>query len=286
MGVDVFFVISDYLITSLILKSLEKGDFSIKEFYSRRIKRLFPSLIAVLLVALIAGWIILLPREFKSLGDHIAHAVIYWLNYDLIGELGYFDTDIELKPLIHLWTLSVEEQYYIFWPVLLLLIAKQKIITPVFVVGLVIIMSFVANIYYISDYSEAVYFHTLTRVWQLAAGSMLAIVMIDKEFVENKLVALVGVLLIILSALLLTEDSTYPGWWAFFPTIGAILFIIGNVRLSQWGGMLSVGLISYPLYLWHWVVISFATIYIGERLSVNIMFIYLLLGNTKDKLFD
>jgi len=278
IGVDVFFVISGYLITSIILRSLKKDDFSIKEFYSRRVKRLFPALITVLLVALIAGWLVLLPREFKSLGDHIAHAVIYWLNYDLIGEFGYFDTDIELKPLVHLWTLSVEEQYYIFWPVLLLLIAKQKIITPVFVVGLVIVTSFVANIYYISDYSEAVYFHTLTRVWQLAAGSMLAIVMIDKEFVENKLTALAGVLLIILSALFLTKDSTYPGWWALLPTIGAILFIVGNVRFSQWGGMLNVGLISYPLYLWHWVVISFATIYIGERPSINIMIVIIVLS--------
>jgi hypothetical protein len=174
--------------------------------------------------------------------------------------------------------LSVEEQYYIFWPILLLLIAKQKIITPVFVVGLVVVASFVANVYYIDSHSEAVYFHTLTRVWQLAVGSMLAAVMLNKMFVENKLIALTGVCLIVLSALFLTEEMVYPGWLALFPTIGAVLFIVGNVRFSQWGGMLNIGLISYPLYLWHWVIISFVTIYLGSPPDASVMIFFVALS--------
>ena len=116
IGVDVFFVISGYLITTIILTSIEKGSFSIKEFYSKRVKRLFPALIVVLLTVLLIGWLVLFPDEFKQLGDHIAHSAVYVLNYVLIGEVGYFDVDAQYKPLIHLWTLAVEEQYYIFWP--------------------------------------------------------------------------------------------------------------------------------------------------------------------------
>jgi len=139
IGVDVFFVISGYLITSIILKSFNKGDFSIKEFYSKRIRRLFPALIVVLFTTIVLGWLVLFPDEFKQLGDHIAHSAIYVLNYVLIGEAGYFDVDTQYKPLMHLWTLAVEEQYYIFWPLFLLLSLKQKIIKLKYLVLFVII---------------------------------------------------------------------------------------------------------------------------------------------------
>ncbi|MDC3316047.1 acyltransferase [Candidatus Thioglobus sp.] len=271
IGVDVFFVISGYLITSIILTSIEKENFSIKDFYSRRIRRLFPALIIVLSVVLLVGWLVLFPDELKQLGEHIEYSAIYVLNYILIGEIGYFDVDTQYKPLVHLWTLAVEEQYYIFWPILLLLIVKQKIITPVFFVALVLIASFLANIYYISNYQETVYFHTLTRAWQLASGSILAMMMIHKENPERRWVALFGLFLILLSAIFLTEGSIYPGWLALFPTIGAMLFIAGNIRFSHWGGMHGIGLISYPLYLWHWVVISFVTIYLGGNTNVVVM---------------
>ena len=260
IGVDVFFVISGYLITSIILKSFNKGNFSIKEFYSKRIRRLFPALIVVLFTTIALGWLVLFPDEFKQLGDHIAHSAIYVLNYVLIGEAGYFDVDTQYKPLMHLWTLAVEEQYYIFWPLFLILSLRQKIIKLNHLVLFVIALSFSANIYYINNYPEAVFFHTLTRVWQLALGSLLAVVLFKKEIRENRKIAVIGFVLIIFSALLIAEDSVYPGWLAIFPTIGTMFVIFGNVRLNQWGGMLKLGLISYPLYLWHWVVISFLTI--------------------------
>ena len=271
IGVDVFFVISGYLITSIILKSFNKGDFSIKEFYSKRIRRLFPALIVVLFTTIVLGWLVLFPDEFKQLGDHIAHSAVYVLNYVLIGEAGYFDVDTQYKPLMHLWTLAVEEQYYIFWPLFLLLSLKQKIIKLKYLVLFVITLSFAANIYYINNYPDAVFFNTLTRVWQLALGSLLAVVLFKKEIKENRKIVVIGLILIISSALLMTEDSVYPGWLAIFPTIGAMLVILGNAQFSQWGGMLKLGLISYPLYLWHWVVISFLTIYIGSSPGLFLM---------------
>ena len=271
IGVDVFFVISGYLITSIILKSFNKGDFSIKEFYSKRIRRLFPALIVVLFTTIVLGWLVLFPDEFKQIGDHIAHSAIYVLNYVLIGEAGYFDVDTQYKPLMHLWTLAVEEQYYIFWPLFLILSLRQKIIKLNHLVLFILTLSFAANVYYINNYPEAVFFNTLTRVWQLALGSLLAVVLFKKEIRENKKIAGIGLMLIIFSALLVTEDSVYPGWLAIFPTIGAMFVILGNTRFYQWGGMLKLGLISYPLYLWHWVVISFLTIYIGGTPSFALM---------------
>jgi len=271
IGVDVFFVISGYLITSIILKSFNKGDFSIKEFYSKRIRRLFPALIVVLFTTIVLGWLVLFPDEFKQLGDHIAHSAVYVLNYVLIGEAGYFDVDTQYKPLMHLWTLAVEEQYYIFWPLFLILSLRQKIIKLNHLVLFVLTLSFAANVYYISNYPEAVFFNTLTRVWQLALGSLLAVVLFKKEIKENRKIVVIGLILIISSALLMTEDSVYPGWLAIFPTIGAMLVILGNAQFSQWGGMLKLGLISYPLYLWHWVVISFLTIYIGSSPGLFLM---------------
>jgi len=271
IGVDVFFVISGYLITSIILKSFNKGDFSIKEFYSKRIRRLFPALIVVLFTTIVLGWLVLFPDEFKQIGDHIAHSAIYVLNYVLIGEAGYFDVDTQYKPLMHLWTLAVEEQYYIFWPLFLILSLRQKIIKLNHLVLFILTLSFAANVYYINNYPEAVFFNTLTRVWQLALGSLLAVVLFKKEIRENKKIAGIGLMLIIFSALLVTEDSIYPGWLAIFPTIGAMFVILGNTRFYQWGGMLKLGLISYPLYLWHWVVISFLTIYIGGTPSFALM---------------
>ena len=134
-----------------------------------------------------------------------------------------------------------------------------------------ITLSFAANIYYINNYPDAVFFNTLTRVWQLALGSLLAVVLFKKEIKENRKIVVIGLILIISSALLMTEDSVYPGWLAIFPTIGAMLVILGNAQFSQWGGMLKLGLISYPLYLWHWVVISFLTIYIGSSPGLFLM---------------
>jgi peptidoglycan/LPS O-acetylase OafA/YrhL len=271
IGVDVFFVISGYLITTIILTSIEKNSFSIIEFYSRRVKRLFPALIVVLLTVLLTGWLVLFPDEFKQLGDHIANSAVYVLNYALIGEVGYFDVDAQYKPLIHLWTLAVEEQYYIFWPILILLILKQKIVSPIYFIFAIIIASFVANLYYINNNPEAVYFHTLTRAWQLTLGAGLAVLLINKKILESRKIALIGLILIILSAFFVTESSVYPGWLALFPTIGTMFVILGNVRFDQWGGALKLGLISYPLYLWHWVVISFLTIYTGGTLGLIAM---------------
>ena len=126
IGVDVFFVISGYLITSIIFFSINNNDFSLKEFYARRIRRLFPALITVLLAVLIFGWLVLFPEEYEHLGRHVTRSVIFLLNFRLINEINYFDVESHYKPLLNLWTLSIEEQYYLFWPLIILFFFKIK----------------------------------------------------------------------------------------------------------------------------------------------------------------
>lgn len=287
IGVDVFFVISGYLITSIMLLSINRGDFSLKQFYARRIRRLFPALITVLIFVLGIGWLVLLPEEYQQLGAHVARSVIFLLNFELINEVGYFDVESHYKPLVHLWTLSVEEQYYLLWPLIILLFLKINK-HPVYLLGLLFITSLVANLYFAQGYTQETYYHTLTRFWQLAAGSLLAVWLINHQckqsFFGGKLTMVGGVVLISTSAVLINSKMTYPGYLAILPVVGAAMVIISNSRLKQYAGLVKLGLISYPLYLWHWVFISFLYIYLGRKpdtlvlilaVSLSLVFAYL-----------
>jgi len=278
IGVDVFFVISGYLITTIIVTSLSNDNFSLREFYAKRIRRLFPALLTVLIFALVIGWLILFPDEYKQLAYHVQYSAIYWLNFILIGETGYFDVGSIYKPLLHLWTLSVEEQYYIVWPLVLLLIFKQQYLKPIQIIALVALVSFAANIHFIATDQESVYFHTVTRIWQLASGSILSLYLVDNSPPDRKPLLFTGVLIILLSALVIDDLMMYPGWLAVLPTIGAVLFIYSNTKYKQWGGLVSIGLVSYPLYLWHWVIISFLYIYLGRSPSNTAVVIAVLLS--------
>lgn len=267
IGVDVFFVISGYLITLIILSSLEKNEFSLKEFYGKRVRCLFPALLTVLLFALIVGWLVLFPKEYEQLGKHVSKSSIFWLNFRLISEAGYFDVESHYKPLLHLWTLSVEEQYYLVWPLILLLFIKLNK-SPVYLFGGVIIASMVANIYFVNDYKVESYFHTLTRFWQLASGSLLASFLLKRKVESNRLLFFVGGVFILLGVVVINKDMVYPGYWALLPVCGTLLVIYSNVKFKTYLGLSKVGLISYPLYLWHWVLISFLSIYVGREPSM------------------
>ncbi len=275
VGVDVFFVISGYLITNIIIVQIIKGEFSFIIFYQRRIRRLFPALLAVLLFSLIIGWLILFPDEYKQLGQHITNSTFFILNFALIKELGYFDVSRHYKPLLHLWTLSIEVQYYLVWPVILVLGHKYKLSSSKLLLPLILI-SFLANIYFVNDYKDEVFFHSVTRFWELGLGSLLAIFLYDNQRVSqvirkihSKYIFVLGLTLIICSALWINHDSFYPSWLGLFPTIGALLIILADLKLSNWGGLVKIGLISYPFYLWHWIIFSFTYIYIGRKPDIQ-----------------
>lgn len=292
IGVDIFFVISGYLISTIIFTNLERDSFSFIEFYSRRIRRIFPALLIVLTASLVFGWFALFPDQYKQLGKHIAAGAGFISNFVLLNESGYFDNAAETKPLLHLWTLGIEEQFYILWPLVLWITYKKKwnLLTITIVACLI---SFVLNIKGIQTNPTTTFFAPQTRFWELLIGSVLAHITLHQpnlffkfkinlsdwsgnpdvpEATETKIgkvnnaKSIFGAALIISSFLLITKEQQFPGAWALLPTLGAVLIIsagpkawinrtILSSRIMVW-----VGLISFPLYLWHWPLLSFAHI--------------------------
>lgn len=277
IGVDVFFVISGYLITGIIVRELSSGRFSFADFYSRRIRRIFPSLLFVLSVSLLIGWLVMFPDELERLGLHVSRASLFILNFTLIEELGYFDVSSHYKPLLHLWTLSIEEQYYLLWPLVVYLLYRSRL-NLIGACAVLVLLSFLANLYFVSAYRDLVFFHSLTRFWELGLGSLLALLLSDGAWrsrligqVPSSSLFLAGVSMILLCVFLIDGKTLYPGWYGLLPTVGAMLVILANVQASSWWGLVHIGLISYPLYLWHWVVISFLYIYLGGQPGMSVL---------------
>jgi len=278
IGVDIFFVISGFLISGIIFNKLEQGRFSSVEFYSRRIRRIFPALILVLLSCLIAGWFVLTADELKQLGKHTAGGAGFISNFILQGESGYFDNAAEEKPLLHLWSLGIEEQFYICWPLLLGLVWKYKhnfLATTLFIA----IASFATNIYLLKDSTVAAFYSPFSRFWELMAGGILAYhVLHQSRFLRRGQDAqsFAGLMLIILSVLFINDNRDFPGWWTLMPVAGAFLLISAgplawvNRRIMSGNVLVGIGLISYPLYLWHWPLLAFARLDVGETPSAGI----------------
>ena len=271
VGVDIFFVISGYLISGILLRGLKQNNFSFIKFYSRRIKRIFPALSLVLVVTWIAGWYLLLPDEYARLGKHIASGAGFVSNVTLWKEAGYFDQSGALKPLLHLWSLGVEEQFYLIWP-LLLFVAWKRRINLLATILAILLASFVFNVVRVKAHEAAAFYLPATRFWELLLGGAYACWQVFRaESGPQRVplrngVAAVGLLLIIGSVLYLNSSLQFPGWWALPPTLGSLLLIAGgpdawvNRRLLACRPMVFIGLISYPLYLWHWPLLSFDNI--------------------------
>ena len=259
VGVDVFFVISGFLISSIIFASFEKESFSYVEFYTRRIRRIFPALAVVLAVTFALGWFLLLPDEFKQLGKYTAAGAGFVSNLVSWNEAGYFDNASDTKPLLHLWSLGVEEQFYIFWPLLIGICWRYRFnfLMTTLVIAL---LSFITNIYTVQSDPTADFFSPLSRFWELMAGGVLAYAFLHKSkylaWLSNWQ-SVAGAVLIVSAILLIDEHKRFPGWWALFPVVGTFLLISAqpgawvNRYILSSRPMVAIGLISYPLYLWH-----------------------------------
>src|SRR5690606_12625358 len=173
IGVDVFFVISGFLISTIIFKNLSTDTFSFSDFYIRRIRRIFPALIVVLIATLALGWLMLLADELNQLGKHVAAGAGFVANFVFWGEAGYFDSSAETKPLLHLWSLGIEEQFYIFWPVLLWLAWKRKL-NLLMVAVVIAVLSFALNVTTVRQDPVATFYSPLSRIWELLCGAILA----------------------------------------------------------------------------------------------------------------
>ncbi|MFV0676519.1 acyltransferase family protein [Variovorax sp. tm] len=279
IGVDIFFVISGFLITTILLQSLAAGDFSYRDFYARRIRRIFPALVLVLLVTLAFGWYVLLPGEFSQLGKQTTGGAAFFANLVFLGEAGYFDATAETKPLLHLWSLGIEEQFYIFWPLLLGLAWRKR--WPILRVTLAVAtVSFLVNVLTVQPHRAAAFYSPLSRAWELMAGGLLAVMQLQAAAAAGQVQAggrvwkkhlqsIVGIALIVLGLFMTRSTKAFPGWWALLPVLGAASCIAAgpggvlNKYLLSNRVMVWIGLISYPLYLWHWPLLSYARIVTG-----------------------
>jgi peptidoglycan/LPS O-acetylase OafA/YrhL len=270
IGVDIFFVISGFLITRIILTQARAGAFSPLEFYARRIRRIFPALIVVLAVTYLIGWFVLLPDGFALLGRSTAAGVAFVSNLFQLGQTGYFAPDAGENPLLHLWSLGIEEQFYIFWPPLLMLMFGSK--HRRFWMATIAVASFGVGLIIFLGYKEWSFYSPISRAWELLAGGMVANHLVDgpkgqprrSPQVDNLLSA-IGVAAIVGAAGALNKDSLFPGAYALLPVLGAVLIIIApnaavNRVLLSSRPMVWIGLISYPLYLWHWPLLSYLAI--------------------------
>ena len=280
IGVDLFFVISGFLISTIIFQNLQQGTFSFLDFYKRRVKRIFPALCLVLIASFIYGWFTLLPADYKQLGKHMAAGAAFVSNFAFWNESGYFDGGSKLKPLLHLWSLGVEEQYYIFWPVIVLLVWKRKI-NLLAVCVVLFVLSFAVNMWTVKSNSVAAFYSPLSRFWELLIGSVLAYTTLHstkaiKSVAFNNATAWVGALLLAIGVYFINPERRFPGFWALFPTLAAYLLIkagpqawFNRVVLSN-RVLVWAGLISFPLYLWHWPLLVFAELHEGKTPSVSI----------------
>jgi peptidoglycan/LPS O-acetylase OafA/YrhL len=298
VGVDVFFVVSGYLISGIVLRALRRGSFSFAGFYARRIRRIFPALALVLAATCLAGWYLLLPDEFARLGKEVAAGAGFVANISFWKERGYFDVASRLKPLLHLWSLGVEEQFYLIWPFMLLIATRRKL-NPLMMCIAVLLGSFVLNVMTVHRHEAAAFYLITARFWELALGGAYAcyesmrseraavttpppVGRVESGGARTQhrpgadLMACAGMVLIIGSIAGLDSRLVYPGWWALGPTLGSIALIASgphawvNRCMLSLRPMVFVGLISYPLYLWHWPLLSFYAILAPERTTTTV----------------
>jgi peptidoglycan/LPS O-acetylase OafA/YrhL len=285
-GVDIFFVISGYLISKIIFERINDGNFSLIYFYIRRILRIIPALILVLVTCLVLGWFFLLGDEYKQLGKHTAAGASFIANFIFWNESGYFDNASDTKPLLHLWSLGIEEQFYLAWPILMWLAWKRHF-NLIAVIIFFWIFSFALNIKDIQHDEVATFFSPITRFWEIVSGSLLAwfsvysrsssIIFISQIIndrtnykITRHIASFLGLILIALGFWQINKASSFPGLWALIPTIGAFLLLASGPHAYINRKVLSVkiaiwfGLISYPLYLWHWPILTFIRIIGGE----------------------
>jgi peptidoglycan/LPS O-acetylase OafA/YrhL len=281
IGVDIFFVISGFLITKNISSEMIYDHFSLKNFYIKRIKRIFPALLLVLFFTFIVGYFYFFPTEFQLQNKHTVGGMLFISNIINLSESGYFDVSSSRKTLLHLWSLGVEEQFYIFAPILFLLIFSQfkslKIL--LYFTIILVIFSFSYCIYLSNDKSTLAFYSPLSRVWEIGLGSVLALVSLifeKKKILTNQKIlpifSYLGLMLLIFSFLFINSSKVFPGLWSVMPTFGTVMIILAGPR-SYFNQFLSkkyfvyIGLISYPLYLWHWPILSIYKIFYSNLVT-------------------
>jgi peptidoglycan/LPS O-acetylase OafA/YrhL len=281
IGVDVFFVISGYLISSLILSGLKNGSFSFIDFYARRARRIFPALIIVLIFVWGLGWLAADPTQFAALSKHIVAGAAFAANIVTYFEVGYFDVPANTKPLLHLWSLGVEEQFYLIFPVLIALGWRHRSAT--LILSVIAVASFALNVVTVRYSPSFAFYLPLTRFWEFLAGALLAYDSVkfgwaarfEANAQRDNTASAIGMLMILVGIFIIPAEGNYPGWWALLPVIGTVLIIWAgqdawtNRKILANQKFVFIGLISYPLYLWHWPLIVIGKAIVSDYSPLN-----------------
>jgi peptidoglycan/LPS O-acetylase OafA/YrhL len=265
VGVDVFFVISGFLITGLIHREMVEGRFSIRHFYERRIRRIFPALFVMLTVATVAAAIILFPLDFERYADSLFATAFFASNFEFWRETGYFDVAADWKPLLHLWSIAVEEQFYLIFPALLLLVGTQSRRKLLIVTGALFALSLAFSIWAVTNAPAAAFYLLPSRFWELMLGALLALAQLPQPSsrIARESIGIAGFAMIALAIFTYTRWQPFPGAYALLPCVGATLLIYAGETKTLTHRLLSakpvvfIGLISYSLYLWHWPLLVF-----------------------------
>lgn len=283
IGVDIFFVLSGYLISGILFQSLEAGRFSILDFYSHRVRRIFPALCLVLLACLVFSALFTFPSVARQVGAHVGAGALFLSNIVLWSEAGYFDTASEAKPLLHLWSLGIEEQFYIVWPLAAVFLVKYRRWALWIICGM-LLTSFLLNVAFVVDKPKATFFLPPARFWELMVGALLAFLtryhgggpvawlrqrLPAGSWLRHRLAdafAATGLLMLVVALWLIDKTDHFPGWWALLPTVGTFALLAAGPEAWSNRHILSqsilrfYGAISYPLYLWHWPLLSFPVV--------------------------
>ena len=263
VGVDVFFVISGYLITSLLIEDIRNKRFSIVQFYERRVRRILPALYLVVIVCLPFAWLWMLPEEYQSFSGSLS-IMVFLSNLVFMAEVDYFNTSAELQPLLHTWTLAVEEQYYVFFPPLLWLLWKGGKRATIAVLTLLVLGSLLVAHLGAAEDPERNFFFSPARFWEIGVGSLCAFAMHGRPRLENAAGAALGLALIAFAILHFDERTPFPSLWTLVPVMGTVMVIFfsgpGSLtgRLLASSPLVGIGLISYSAYLWHQPLFAFA----------------------------
>lgn len=277
VGVDVFFVISGYLITTLLLQSIDAGQYSILDFYDRRARRILPALFTVMAATALLAFPIMLPTQIEEFSKSLAAVTLFLSNFYFMSQVGYFSPDAELQPLLHTWSLAVEEQFYLLFPPLLALLCRgrrQRVMPVLLVLALI---SLALSIWGATENPARNFFFTFSRMWELLAGSMAALALHRKDIPGNGLAAAAGLGLILVSLVWFDAAVLFPSAWTIVPVIGTVLVIVFSRPGSFVGGVLGlrplvgVGLISYSAYLWHQPLFALARLYCVAEPSIVVM---------------
>jgi peptidoglycan/LPS O-acetylase OafA/YrhL len=267
VGVDIFFVISGFLITGLILKDLDVGRFNVFEFWERRIRRILPALAVVILATLVGGAFLFLPQDFKDLGLSAMWQATLAANFYFWHDSGYFTRGADVKPLLHTWSLAVEEQLYLIFPFLLIIIgrfARKRLVPAILLLGLISLGLSLRGTYVTPN---AAFYLLPSRAWELLAGALLAALPPQKPSARwvSELASYSGLAAIAYAVFFYTSQTRFPGAAALLPCLGTVLLLRANGHtltsvgtLLAWPPIVFIGLISYPLYLWHWPLLVFS----------------------------